>query len=79
MVTLFEKPIETATVYFAGEKAAGIHSATFSVEVWIDPVQFDDNTEAKEFIDDIREGLRRTFETMLGYTPIVLFDFESEA
>lgn len=72
-------PIKSATVYFAGDRSVGIHSATFNVELWADlgVLAFEDH---EEYLLDLRTKISDMYEAMHGEKPTwVMFDFESEA
>jgi len=70
------KCVETATVYFPGEKAAGIHSTSFNLEVWIDPGMVESDEDFLKMVAEIREKIKNLYEMMVGYTPEVWFDYE---
>jgi hypothetical protein len=68
------KPIESVTIYFRNDPSVGIHSATFQMEVFIDPMtQGDDLNETRTKIADLYEYLEGDKPTW------VRFDFEIEA
>ena len=75
------KYIENVTIHYAGEKAAGIASATFSMEVYFDLSDMsDDSGEKHSILKRIRKQISDLYEEMHGDPPtFVMFDFESEA
>ena len=76
--TIKDKQINSASVYFAGERAAGIRSAHFNLEVWIDLGAID-KKEQLQYLTEVRSSIAKTYELMLGQKPtFVLFDFEYE-
>jgi hypothetical protein len=75
------KPISKASVYFAGERNAGISSTYFNLDVWIDLGCFVDKDQALDliYLNDVRQSIADTYELMMGEKPTwVLFDFESD-
>ena len=71
--------IRSAFVYFAGERAAGLQSATFKMETWIDLGCWN-NDEWVEVLESIKKSILKTYEEMLGERPTwVMFDYETEA
>lgn len=73
------KPIESAMVYFAGERAVGIPSASFKVELWAD-MRAMATEDHEEYLRELREKISEMYEAMIGEKPTwVMFDFESEA
>jgi hypothetical protein len=69
------KPIESATIYFPGELAAGLRATSFKAEVWIDPSSFDEG-QVPAWLEEIRSKIREAYEVIMGEPPSVLFDFE---
>jgi hypothetical protein len=81
MITLFTKPIKRATVVFSNEQVINSYGGgvkEFKIDVWIDPINFETNTEAKRFIDGVRIKFQEAYRSMMGEVPIIWFDFESD-
>ena len=72
------KGINSATVYFAGERMAGIASQTYDVTLWIDPNWYADET--KEILEQTRTKIKELYTFIHGgESPTwVMFDFEIE-
>jgi len=78
------KTINSATVYFAGDISVGINSASFDVQLYIDPDNFDlgpDETAGlTTAIAETRQKISDLYEFINGETPTwVRFDFEIQA
>jgi len=68
------KPIEKATVYFAGDRSVGIPSASFELEMYLDLNCFGDKLEA---LNEARAAIMTAYELLQGEPPSwVMFDFE---
>jgi len=79
MRNLPNRPIFSASVYFAGERAAGLSSHTYNLDLWIDLNVFSEK-DAWEHLEEMRKSIYSTYELMLGEPPTwVMFDFESDA
>ncbi len=76
-----KKAIESATVFFAGDRSVGIPSASFDVQMYIlwDDLP-EDSGEQHSALKTIRTKLCDLYEHLQGDTPTsVMFDFEIEA
>ncbi len=78
------KKIESATVFFAGDRNVGIPSMQFDIQLYIDPTDYDNGPDTTTgftaTIRDTRQAISDLYERIQGETPSsVLFDFEIQA
>lgn len=76
--TMKNKPIESATVFFQGDRSVGIPSVSFDVQMYIEWDDLpEDSGEQHSRLKTIREKLIELYEELQGDTPSgVMFDFE---
>ena len=69
------KPVESATIFFEGEKNAGIAPTSFNVELFIDLDAIAEG-EQKNYLEEIRQSFLNTYELIVGERGFMRFDFE---
>jgi hypothetical protein len=70
------KPIESATIFFAGDRSVGISSASFDLEMFFDPNCFTPE-QVPNCLKEIKNKIKDLYESIQGETPnAVLFDYE---
>jgi hypothetical protein len=70
------KPIEHAIIHYPGEPNAGIRSASFLMELFIDPAAYE-KEELQSLLTNTRELISRLYETFSDGRPSKIhFDFE---
>jgi len=67
-------------VYFAGERAAGLHAQQFNVELWLDPTCLDKKEDIIEWLEETKRAIIEVYVKQTGgdYPTWVLYDFESD-
>jgi hypothetical protein len=78
------KIIESATVFFEGDRSVGIPSTSFVISLYIDPTDYDNGpdktTGITAVLRDVRQKISELYELIQGDKPSgVMFDFEVDA